>query len=105
MFFRIRLKDANTAEDGRSVSEHWQEHISWCLDLVINNSPDTPEVMDHMYKTCVTWVGRPKDEEYFAGDASYNAFMAVLRRPKGLWEEYCTQKQKNWLENFDLDYI
>ena len=102
MFFRIRLKDENTAEDGRSVADHWREHISWCIETCRRNGPDTLEIMEHMQKTCVSWVSRSKnDAKFFAGDASYNAFQEIAARPKHLWEKYCTTEQKSWLESFD----
>jgi len=102
MFFRIPLKDNKTATDGRPVIEHWQEHINWCIKTFFRNGPDTPEVMKHMHDTCVTWIGRSKNStKYFAGDAVYNAFIEISRRPKGAWEEVATEKQKKWLKNFD----
>lgn len=102
MFFKIRLKDKNTAEDGRPVADHWREHISWCIETLRRNGPDTPEIMEHMHNTCASWVGRSKDDEkFFRGDASYNAFGEIVARPRYLWEKYCTPEQKSWLESFD----
>lgn len=90
------------AVDGRSVAEHWQEHITWCIETFRRNGPDTPEIMEHMHNTCVTWVGRSKnDAKYFAGDAAYNAFSEIVCRSKDLWEKYCTPEQKSWLKIFD----
>lgn len=105
MFFRIKIRKDGLAEDGRPTAEHWQEHIDWCIDTFENNKPDTPEVMEHIQKTCVSFISRPqKYKEKFAGDAAYNAFVEISRRPKGLWEEVATVKQKRWLKNFDTKF-
>ena len=102
MFFRIKIRQDGLTEDGRTPKEAWQEHFAWCIKTAEDNSPDTPEIMDHMYKTCVTWIGRSENEKnMFAGDASLNAFMEIYKRPKGLWEKYCSSEQKEWLEKFD----
>ena len=97
MFFRIRLDKDGKDEFGRTSHECWQLFARWSIDTVRNNVPDEI-ALEQLFKFSPSYLACPEDmKNVFAGDAAWNAFLAIDMN-FDRFKEFYTPEEIAWAE-------